>query len=107
MLYWAFFIKICVQICSVILLLSKKCISFPKKYIFHKNIKYSECILPTLSKYVQNTFEEKNKYITVTLGSKRGRMATCIVICIITVQANISNSKQRMSCCLMHKSTMI
>ena len=49
----------------------------------------------TLSKYAKEIFE---KNVIVTLGSKRGGMVTCIVICLITVQANIyTYFKPRMS----------
>ena len=54
-------------------------------YILQK-YKNSECT--ALSKYVKYIFEKKKKYITVAHGSKRGGMTTCIIICLITVQAN-------------------
>ena len=73
MVYWVFFIDLT---CLVILFISKKCISFLKNVSFIKmkiNSEYTDTF-----QICEKNISEENKYITVTDGNKRGRMATYI-----------------------------
>ena len=85
-IFWEFFIEICVQNCSIILFIGGKCISFPKNIYFFYIKKNSDCT--DTFQIIRKIYIWKEKYATVTHGSKRGGLATCIVICLITFQAN-------------------
>ena len=84
MIYWAFFIEICVKAYSVILFISEKCKPTSKKDIFLKYIKNSEC-----THIFQICKQERNMLFSpVTHGNKRAKMATCIVMYLKIVFVN-------------------